>query len=44
MEQDVKEFKVDTLEALVTLVNQMEDEFIVHVLLGEEEDIHAKEE
>lgn len=44
MEQEVKEIKVDTMEALVKVVNQLEDEFIVHVLLGEEEDIHAKEE
>ncbi len=44
MEQKVKEIKVDTMEALVKVVNQLEDEFIVHVLLGEEEDIHAKEE
>lgn len=44
MEQEVKELKIDTMEALVTLVNQLENEFIVHVLLGEEEDIHATEE
>lgn len=44
MEQEVKEIKVDTTEALVKVVNQLEDEFIVHVLLGEEEDIHATEE
>lgn len=44
MEQEVKEIKVDTTEALIKVVNQLEDEFIVHVLLGEEEDIHATEE
>lgn len=44
MEQEVKEIKVDTMEALVKVVNQLDDEFIVHVLLGEEEDIHATEE
>lgn len=44
MEQEVKEIKVDTTKALVKVVNQLEDEFIVHVLLGEEEDIHATEE